>query len=97
MNTITQQGNHWLIAGDLWVDNVSELLAKSAALSMPSQLEIDFSAVTDSDTAALSLIMEWQRRALAIGSTVTFKNLPANLSSLATLYGVTEFIPSIAS
>jgi phospholipid transport system transporter-binding protein len=97
MNTITQQENRWHVAGDLWVVNVSGLLAKSAMLSMPSELEIDFSAVTDSDTAALSLIMEWQRRALAEGSKVSFKSLPANLSSLANLYGVTEFIPSITS
>ena len=53
----------------------------------------DFADVTDVDTAALSLIMEWQRRATASNCKVTFSNLPANLTSLAALYGVTEFIP----
>jgi phospholipid transport system transporter-binding protein len=59
---------------------------------MNDQLEIDFSEVTDIDTAALSLIMEWQRNALASKCTISFVNLPANLNSLAELYGVTSFI-----
>lgn len=97
MNNITHQQNSWQISGDLWIDNVSELLAQSAKLSMPAKLEIDFSAVTDNDTVALSLIMEWQRRAIVEGSSVCFTHLPANLSSLAALYGVTEFIPALTS
>ena len=38
-------------------------------------------------------MMEWQRRAIASNSKVTFANLPPNLISLAALYGVTDFIP----
>lgn len=94
MNTITQQANQWHVSGDLLMDNVSGLLVQSAALSMEGDVAVDFSAVTDADTAALSLIMEWQRRARASSCKVTFTNLPENLSSLAELYGVTDFIPT---
>jgi len=42
-------------------------------------------------------MMEWQRRAVALNKKVVFTHLPANLTSLASLYGVTEFIPMVAS
>lgn len=95
MNSITQQANQWHVSGDLLMESVSTLLSQSAALAMPAELVVDFSAVTDADTAALSLILEWQRRALESNCKVMFANLPDNLMSLAALYGVTEFIPLI--
>ena len=97
MNTITQQGDQWHVTGSVLVDNVNVVLSQSAALSMTGTITVDFSAVTDVDTSALSLIMEWQRRATTSGCKVMFTNLPESLNSLAALYGVTEFIPSSAS
>ncbi|MGZ8257723.1 MAG: STAS domain-containing protein [Methylotenera sp.] len=97
MTNITQQKNQWHVSGDIFMDNANAILSQSDALLMVDALEIDFSAVTDVDTAALSLIMEWQRRAVASSCKVTFANLPANLTSLAELYGVTEFIPISSS
>lgn len=94
MNAITQQDNQWKVSGELLMDNANALLVKSSALSMSGSTDIDFSGVTDVDTAALSLIMEWQRRALESNCKVVFTNLPANLASLAALYGVTGFIPT---
>lgn len=97
MTNITQQKNQWHVSGDIFMDNANAILSQSDALLMVDALEIDFSAVTDVDTAALSLIMEWQRRAVASSCKVTFAHLPANLTSLAELYGVTEFIPISSS
>ena len=54
---------------------------------------VDFSEVTKVDTAALSLMMEWQRRAFKASAKVSFANLPVNLSRLVALYGVSEFVP----
>lgn len=92
MNTITQQGNQWHVAGRLLMDTASAVLNQSATLSMADNMEVDFSAVTDLDTSALSLILEWQRRAAKSRCKVTFVNLPESLNSLAALYGITEFI-----
>lgn len=76
------------------MDNANDILVESKSFVMDEDgVEIDFSEVTDVDTAALSLMMEWQRRAAASFCKVTYANLPVNLSSLATLYGVAEFIP----
>jgi len=94
MTNITQQENQWHVSGDVLMDNANAILSQSNAFEMTGDLEVDFSAVTDIDTAALSLVMEWQRRALASNCKISFANLPENLNSLAALYGVADFIPS---
>lgn len=91
--SITLQDNQWYVSGDILVDNANAVLSESSALEITDDLQIDFSAVNDVDTAALSLLIEWQRRALAVNRKVEFKNLPESLISLAALYGVTDFIP----
>jgi phospholipid transport system transporter-binding protein len=40
----------------------------------------------------LSLLLEWRREAGRNGRSVSYLNLPANLTSLAELYGVTELL-----
>lgn len=92
MNNITQQDNQWNVSGEMLMDNANNLLSLSNSFEMPAELVINFSAVTDVDTAALSLMMEWQRRALKSSSNIHFNHAPENLISLAELYGVTEFI-----
>ncbi len=94
MTNITQQANQWHVSGDVLMDNANAILNQSNAFEMAGDLEVDFSAVTDVDTAALSLVMEWQRRALASNCKISFVHLPENLNSLAALYGVADFIPS---
>lgn len=93
MTDITLHDKQWRIAGDVLKDDANAILVQSRALDMMDGLCIDFSAVTNVDTTALSLIMEWQRRASALGGHVSFSSLPESLVSLADLYGVTEFIP----
>jgi phospholipid transport system transporter-binding protein len=94
MNNITQQENQWYVSGDVLMDNANNIVKLSDSFSMPADLVIDFSAVTDVDTAALSLLMEWKRRALSSNCNLKFKHLPENLNSLADLYGVAAFITS---
>jgi len=93
MTSITLQGNQWHVSGEILVDNANAVLIESKALEMANNLQVDFSAVTDIDTAALSLLMEWQRRAIASNKKIVFTHLPESLHSLATLYGVADFIP----
>jgi len=93
MTNITQQGNQWHIFGDVLMHNANAVLAQSEILSMSGKVVVDFSGATNIDTSALSLIMEWQRRAMASKCKVSFANMTPNLNSLAELYGVTAFIP----
>lgn len=91
--SITVNENQWLVTGDILMDNANTVLSESNVLAMSSHLQIDFSGVTEADTAALSLMMEWQRRAVLLNSSISFVHVPKALASLATLYGVAEFIP----
>jgi phospholipid transport system transporter-binding protein len=61
--------------------------------TFPKQLKMDFSGVTNVDTATISLIFEWLRQAQNQGSQLTFTKLPENLHSLINLYGVVDLIP----
>lgn len=90
---IFQQQNKWHISGDVLIDNSNVILLKSESLSMGDGFVVDFAEVAKVDTAALSLMMEWQRRAFKASAKVSFVNLPVNLSRLVALYGVAEFVP----
>jgi len=54
---------------------------------------LDLTAVSDVDSSALSVILAWLRTANARGLTLRLVNPPANLISLAALYGVSELLP----
>jgi phospholipid transport system transporter-binding protein len=60
-------------------------------------LVIDLAGVQEADSAALSLLLEWQREAKSRGFGVTFAHLPASIVSLAEVYGVSELIPALDS
>ena len=53
---------------------------------------VDFSGVTDADSAALALMFKWQRDAERKGRKVICRNIPANVLALARLYGVEELV-----
>jgi len=53
---------------------------------------VDLSGLTEVDSAAISLLLEWRRAAQRDKRKITYINLPDNLKSLATLYGVTELL-----
>lgn len=54
----------------------------------------DFSGVTAIDSAAVAILLAWQRAAQARRLALSFINVPATLQSLAGLYGVAGFLPS---
>ena len=68
-------------------------LAVEAVPHFSGELVVDLAAVTEVDSAALSLLFEWQRAAQSRQCRLTFCNLPKSLVSLAELYGVSELIP----
>lgn len=71
---------------------LEESRAYSARPDLPERLTIDFSAITEVDSSAVALLLEWRREAARRGKGLYFVNLPANLLALAELYGVTGLI-----
>lgn len=92
MAQIAQIGNRWEVSGDVLISTVTQVLAASNALPITGIAEIDFAKVTDIDTSAISLILEWKRRAHKENQQIKFVNLPADLTSLTHVYGVAELI-----
>lgn len=92
MTAITQNENRWDVTGDIEMDNANALLKLSKALVLPGQAVVDFAKVDEVDTAAVSLMLEWQRRAASESKQISFVNLPNSLTSLVALYGVADLI-----
>ena len=84
------------LEGNLSYETIPAVLAETAQFAartdLPSAIRIDFAGVTGVDSAAVALLLEWRRMALARGKTLVFENLPPNLLALARLYGVAELI-----
>ncbi len=92
MTQITQSHNRWNVQGDVIIDTVNTLLQASQQFTLNTNTVVDFSEVKEIDTSAISLILEWKRRAKSENNTFILTNMPDNLQSLAALYGVTEIL-----
>lgn len=97
MEKITQQGQYWHIVGEVVFSNASMLLEATNSFDKTHQTIVDFAQVTIVDTSAISLMLEWRRRATALQSSISFENLSPNLLSLIDLYGVEEMILETSS
>lgn len=80
--------------GELSLRTAAQLLDEGKAAIEQGCTHFDLSGVGHVDSAALSLLLSWQRAAAEAGRSVIFQNSPASLASLATLYGVAEFLNS---
>ena len=68
--------------------NAGDLLVEGAAAIARGDFAFDLAAVSEVDTAAIALLLEWQRQAAARGGRLVFSGVPADIASLAKLYGV---------
>jgi phospholipid transport system transporter-binding protein len=82
------------VEGPLTMSNVTAVLEESKALFQAPQIVVDLIGVTEVDSAALSLLLEWRRLAAAEKRAIEYRNLPVNLRTLADLYGVSELLPA---
>ena len=82
--------------GALTMATVGAWLERGRALARGADLIVDFSAVTEADSAALAVLIDWLRNARAAGMTLRQRGMPEGLRSLAELYGVDELLPAQA-
>ena len=85
-------GGRCTVRGPLTMENVTRVLEESASLFQGTSVIVDLAGVTEVDSAAVSLLLEWQRQARAAERRIEYVNLPPNLRSLADLYGVSELL-----
>ena len=78
--------------GELTLATATRLLDEGEAALAQGCTAFDFSGVGEVDSAALSLILSWRRKAQGMERDLTFQNIPDSLDSLAKLYGVGELL-----
>jgi phospholipid transport system transporter-binding protein len=74
------------------MNNAPAVLEAGLRAIANGQTEIDLSELTTVDSAAVATLLAWQRAAQGRNETLAFRNLPADLQSLADLYGVTALL-----
>ncbi len=76
----------------LTVANATEALEQGLAALRAGQTVFDLGAVEAVDSAAVSVMLAWQRAAAQNGSRLELRNLPEQLKSLTKLYGVCTLV-----
>lgn len=72
--------------------NAHTVLAEGLQAIAGGQLEFDFAATQQADSAAVAMLLSWQRAAQKSGVQLQLRNLPASLQSLARLYDVADLL-----
>jgi len=93
---IRKQGDRYLIEGPVTLAGVSALLAEGSRSFEGNRVVVDFSGVTEADSSAISLLLEWTRRMHGGNRQIFFAHLGESLVSIANLYGVEDLIPVAA-
>lgn len=78
------------LAGELSQKNARTALAEGNAAIAQGQSEFDLSGLERIDSAAVAVMIEWQRQAMEKKLTLQFHALPDNLISLIRLYGLND-------
>jgi phospholipid transport system transporter-binding protein len=89
---ISCTGGNCLLQGPVTMANVAALLEAGARQFAGTSVTVDLAGITEVDSSAVSLLLEWRRQAQFAHRAIHFVNIPANLRSLAELYGVTKLV-----
>lgn len=79
-----------IIEGDLILDNATRMLAEGEAAISAGAGVFDLAGVDKMDSSALSLLLALRRSAQE--KSLKFVNVPASLTSLAVLYGISDLV-----
>ncbi len=85
-----------LVQGNVTMETVPALLAQGLQHLISKDLVVDLSQTLAVDSAAVSMLLAWQRAAQNGQRVLQIEHLPENLLSLARLYGVEEMLPKQA-
>jgi len=82
-----------LVEGTITYDNIVEVTRAGEAAIKTNDIQIDLEGITEVDSSAVSMLLEWTRTAQMYGRKVEFVNLPGNLADLVELYDVGNMVP----
>lgn len=90
---ISREGERLVLNGRLTIETVPEVFESGLRHLAEEGLLVDMTQVEAVDSAAVSMLLGWSRAAQRNGRTLRVSGLPADLISLATLYGVADMLP----
>jgi phospholipid transport system transporter-binding protein len=91
-DVVLSQGGELSVEGAATIDTIVGMVARGAALFNGDNQVVDLGGVTEVDSSAVSMLLEWQRKANRNGRRMCFTNMPPKLQSLVRLYGVADLV-----
>ena len=91
--SIETGGDCLRVVGDMTLDGAASLLVQGRQTGVSQTTVFDLSGVGDVDSSGLAVLFGWLRSAEINGRSLRIVNPPANLISLAEVYGVTDLLP----
>ncbi|MDP1633411.1 MAG: STAS domain-containing protein [Gallionellaceae bacterium] len=85
-----REGNVLRVSGSLTMDSIGALYGDAMQPLEGKEWTVDLAQVESADSSAVSMLLGWMRNAQGHGAKLTFINVPGNLLSLASLYGVAD-------
>ena len=82
------------LAGSLNLETVTSVLAQAVIpFKEATEIKVDLSAVSQSDSAGLALLIEWVRIAAAANKPISFYAVPKQMLAIARATGLTDILP----
>lgn len=76
----------------LTLQNAKAALESGLAAIGDGKTVFDLGGIKAADSAAVAVLLAWQRAARKAGVSLTYVNMPASLKGLTSLYGVDDFL-----
>jgi phospholipid transport system transporter-binding protein len=90
---IRREGRKITVSGPVTLANAARLLEEGRQHFAEGARTVDFSEVTEMDSALLALALAWLREAREAKRELAFANLPESLQTISRLYGVDTLLP----
>lgn len=90
---ISKAGDCLQVSGAMTLRDATRLLGEGTAALQGGETLFDLAGVESVDSSALAVIFGWLRQAREQGKTIRIAHPPAELLSLAEVYGVSELLP----
>lgn len=90
---IAREDGRLVVRGRLTIETVPALFESGLQHLADEDLLVDMAQVEAVDSAAVSMLLGWSRAAQRSQRKLRVTGLPADLLSLATLYGVADMLP----
>jgi phospholipid transport system transporter-binding protein len=94
---LKREGDSLILEGPVTLDSVPGLVGAVEEHLRSGVASIDFSGVTEIDSSAVALALEWLRQGERAKVQVRFVNLPESMLNLGKLYGVSEIVRSASA